>query len=53
VKRTPDFALGFEEGRALFSKDGKWGFIDQTGKEVIPAQFTDAIDIKDGKAKVL
>jgi hypothetical protein len=29
----------FQEGLAAFTRDGKYGFIDRTGKLVIPAQF--------------
>lgn len=29
----------FSEGMASFRKGEKWGFIDRTGKEVIPAQY--------------
>lgn len=31
--------LSFTEGLAAFKKQGKWGFVDTTGKEVIPAMY--------------
>lgn len=47
----------FTEGRAEFQKDGKYGFLDESGKEVIPAiyekadAFTESLSAvkKDGK----
>ena len=33
-------------------KDGKWGFIDQTGRVVIKPQFDNAFDFQDGLARV-
>jgi len=33
-------------------RHGKWGFIDRTGKVVIPAQFDGASDFFDGLAPV-
>ena len=34
-----DKVMDFSEGLAAVSKDGKWGFIDKTGKEVIKPQY--------------
>ncbi len=31
----------FKEGFAAFEKAGKWGFVDTTGKEVLPAVYDD------------
>lgn len=47
----------FEEGLALVSvlkEDGslKFGFIDRTGKEVIPLKVDDANEFNEGKAEV-
>lgn len=43
----------FFEGLAKQEKDGKWGFIDKTGKFVIANKYTMAEDFKEGLAKVL
>src|ERR1700704_3111972 len=42
------------ESKALFpvEKDGKFGFIDRTGKIVIPLQFDSANDFHEGLALV-
>ncbi len=37
-----DYAVPFSEGLTRVKKDGKWGFIDTTGKVVIPCQYDDA-----------
>ena len=37
-----DDALSFSEGLAAVKKDGKWGYINQTGDVVIPLQFHSA-----------
>jgi len=42
----------FSEGLAPVKKDGKWGYIDSTGKEIIPFQYDDAIGFGDGLAPV-
>jgi hypothetical protein len=28
-------------------KDGKWGYIDKTGKEIIPCEYDDVCDFSD------
>ena len=33
-------------------KDGKWGYIDKTGKEVVPCQYDNALGFSDGLAVV-
>lgn len=33
-------------------KGGKWGFIDKTGKELIPVQYDKVKDFSNGKAVV-
>jgi hypothetical protein len=40
-----DFAAGFTEGNiskdfSMVGIDGKYGFIDKTGKEVVPIKYT-------------
>lgn len=42
----------FSEGRAIAYHNGKFGFIDQTGQLVIPAQFADARPFAGGLAAV-
>lgn len=36
----------------ITKKDGKWGFIDNTGKIIIPPQYDDAYNFSDGLTKV-
>ncbi|WP_083631302.1 TonB family protein [Labilibacter marinus] len=43
-----NYAEPFSEGLALVEKDLKFGFIDKTGKLVIPFKFTDAGSFKKG-----
>src|SRR6266568_6376956 len=44
-----------QNAKTLFpiDKDGKWGFIDRTGKVVIPIQFDSANDFHEGLALVI
>lgn len=42
----------FSEGRAAFSIDGKWGFIDRQGNIVIKAKYDDANPFSEGLAAV-
>lgn len=42
----------FENGYAPVKKDGKWGYIDQTGKEVTDFIFDDACTVYNGYAWV-
>ncbi len=42
----------FQEGLARVRKDGKWGFIDKTGKLVVPCVYDDAEDFQNGMAAV-
>ena len=52
-----DFAGNFSEGLAVVEFDGKYGYIDKTGKEIIPPKYDYtqpfnngvAIALKDGK----
>jgi hypothetical protein len=37
---------------AAVKQDGLWGFIDNKGKFLIPARFTDAMDFRDGMVRV-
>ena len=40
----------FSEGLAVVESDGKYGFIDKTGKEVIPLKYDDAEEFYKGTA---
>ena len=55
VKDIPfiyDDALTFSEGLAPVKKDGKWGCVDKTGKEVVPPIYDGARGGEDGLAAV-
>jgi hypothetical protein len=43
-------SVDFREGLAAVNYNGKWGYIDATGKSVIPAQFDDARNFSEGVA---
>ncbi|MBK8953171.1 MAG: WG repeat-containing protein [Chitinophagaceae bacterium] len=43
----------FSEGLAAVNKDGKWGYIDEKGKEIIPLKFSFAGSFDSGNAKVM
>ncbi len=45
-------ALPFHEGLAAVEKRGQWGFIDETGKVVVPPRFADARSFSGGLARV-
>ncbi|WP_170880351.1 WG repeat-containing protein [Paenibacillus odorifer] len=47
-----DYASDFHEGLAGVERDGKWGFIDKTGKEVIAPQYDYARSFNEGLADV-
>lgn len=49
---TAAFATYFSEGLACVKKDGKWGFINMKGEEVIPFEFDDANYFSEGLAPV-
>lgn len=42
----------FSEGLAAIERNGKWGFVDKTGKEVIPSIYKDVGDFSEGYAQV-
>ena len=46
------FARDFHDGLAVARKDGGWGFLDQTGKFVIPPTFGRTYPFRDGLAAV-
>lgn len=43
----------FVEGKCWFTKDGKYGYIDNTGKIIIPPQFQLALDFQQGIARIV
>lgn len=43
----------FNEGLVAVERNGKWGYIDSTGKEVIALQYKQAGDFKGGLAQVM
>lgn len=47
-----DGVFEFYEGRATFNVNGKWGFVDTNGREVIPAQFSQVQKFKKGLCEV-
>ncbi len=50
---TYDGAMDFSEGFAAVYKNGKWGFIDKTGKEVVPFSYEAAQKFSEGMAAVM
>lgn len=48
-----DDAGDFSEGLARVKLNGKWGFIDKTGREAVPCQYDDAGSFSEGLAAVL
>jgi len=44
---------GFSQGMAPVKKDGKWGYIDITGKIIIDFRFDDAYEFSDDLARVV
>lgn len=47
-----DYVSDFSEGLAMVMLDGKCGFINRTGKEVIPLEYSYARDFHNGVAIV-
>ena len=48
-----DYTVPFSEGLTCVEKDGKYGFIDTTGKVVVPCQYDDAsLSFSEGLAYV-
>ncbi len=47
-----DMLGSFRDGLAVFMQDGKLGYIDKSGKIVVPAQYDHAGTFHDGLAKV-
>ena len=47
-----EYVWNFSEGLACVEVDGKWGYIDKSGKQVIKCQYDGAGDFRDGLAWV-
>ena len=47
-----DEAWLFQEGLAPVELNGKWGFIDKTGKLIVPPMYDEAWPFQEGLAKV-
>ncbi|SFM07692.1 WG repeat-containing protein [Shimia aestuarii] len=48
-----DMVYGFRDGVAAVSRDGKWGFIDATGAEVISFNYDYASGFREGASVVM
>ncbi len=46
------YVSGFSEGFAQVAKDGKYGFVDKNGKDVVPPIYDDVQDFNEGIAQV-
>ena len=46
------YVSGFSEGFAQVAKDGKYGFVDKTGKEVVPLIYDSVENFSEGLAQV-
>ena len=47
-----DGAWSFNKGFAKVKKDGKWGYINTKGEQIVECKFDDAYDFKEGFARV-
>jgi hypothetical protein len=47
-----DVVWSFSEGLACVQLNGKWGYIDKTGKEVIPLKYDNVFPFSEGLARV-
>lgn len=52
IERKYNYVQGFKEGLAVVESNRKYGFINKTGKEVIPCKYEYARDFKEGLAQV-
>lgn len=43
--------MTFNSGWSM-TEDSKWGYVDKTGREIIPCQYDQAYNFSDGLAKV-
>ena len=51
-RRWYDNIMDFNEGLAKVRLDNKYGYIDKTGREVVPCKYGFGFDFEDGLAKV-
>ncbi len=47
-----DESIFFAEGLASVSQQGKWGFINKTGKVLVPVEYETTLHFEDGLAAV-
>lgn len=47
-----DSVRPFSEGLAIVERDGKFGYVDQSGEVVVPIKYSDAYDFKNGLAEI-
>jgi hypothetical protein len=52
VSKKYDSMTDSHEGRRAVKKGGKWGFVDNKGKEIVPPIYNEVERYKDGQAKV-
>ena len=52
VNAIPGMTGVFHEGFAWVERNKKWGFVDKTGREVVPCKYDAACDFSDGMARV-
>lgn len=52
IPATFQYVTHFNEGLACVQQNGKWGYIDSTGKWIIEPQFISAQPMRNGSAKV-
>lgn len=52
VKPKYEYATDFNDGLARVGKDGKYGFVNETGEEIVPLQYTAASSFSYGVAAV-
>lgn len=50
LKTQYDFCYQYTDGVARVYKDGKWGYIDETGTELVPPTFADCGEYHNGRA---
>ncbi|WP_176220607.1 WG repeat-containing protein [Cohnella massiliensis] len=46
------YETGFNEGYAAISVDGKWGYIDTSGKEIVAPKYDEALNFSNGLAAI-
>lgn len=50
LKLDYDFCYNFTDGVARVFKDNLWGYIDETGEEIVPPTFFDCGEYRNGRA---